>query len=331
MITIAEYHQSIDAKISDAIFSNDLQPSQLYDPIRYILSNGGKRIRSILTLLACQSYGAGHQDAIAAATGLEIFHNFTLLHDDIMDNASIRRGKPTVHVQWDVNTAILSGDAMMIVASDLVAEAPAQVLKNVLKLFNKTALQVCEGQQLDMMLESVKLDDSSNTSSTYIEMIRLKTSVLLAACLQIGALIGGANESEQKIIYNAGISLGLGFQLQDDLLDSFGEEESFGKKIGGDIIARKKTYLVSSAFESGTPSQRKRIIELYNADDLTELSLIRQVQDIFVETGAKVATEKLIDQYFERAFVALKQTQPIDLSAKKQIEVLFKQISERSF
>lgn len=331
MSTIAEYLSQVEKKISDSIINADLQPAELYDPIRYILSNGGKRIRSVFTLLGCQAYCGDFRPAVPVAAGLEVFHNFTLLHDDIMDNAPIRRGKPTVHEKWNANTAILSGDAMMVLATDLIAEAPLDRLKQVLKLFNRTALQVCEGQQLDMMLEASQLETLTDMEGSYLEMIRLKTSVLLAASLRLGACIGGASESEQKLLYDAGIALGIGFQLQDDLLDSFGNEASFGKKIGGDIVARKKTYLVSAAIEMATPEQRNSLIELYNATDLSEDKLIWHVQNLFLETGAKMKTEAVIDQYFQNAFTTLKMTNPVDLKTKKTIEELFNQISSRKF
>ncbi len=331
MIAISDYLSHVEKKIAESIIEADLQPADLYDPIRYILSNGGKRIRSVFALLGCQAYCGDFRPAVSVASGLEVFHNFTLLHDDIMDNAPIRRGKPTVHEKWNTNTAILSGDAMMVLATDLVAEAPLENLKQVLKLFNRTALQVCEGQQFDMVLEATSIDTLADATDSYLEMIRLKTSVLLAASLQIGAIIGGASISEQKLMYDAGISLGLGFQLQDDLLDSFGNEKSFGKKIGGDIIARKKTYLVASSIELATPVQRAKLIDLYNSTNLPEEALIQNAKNIFQETGAKKKTEDAIDRYFQNAFDMLAMTNQMDLSAKKSIEELFNQISKRNF
>lgn len=331
MVTIAKYLTAVEKKITDSISEAELKPAELYDPIRYILSNGGKRIRSVFTLLGCQAYCGDFSPAISAAAGLEVFHNFTLLHDDIMDNAPIRRGKPTVHEKWNTNTAILSGDAMMVMATDLIAETPPACLPRVLKLFNRTALQVCEGQQFDMMLEDSRLDAAAGSTEAYLEMIRLKTSVLLAAALQIGAIIGGADESEQALIYEAGISLGLGFQLQDDLLDSFGDEASFGKKIGGDIIAHKKTFLVSSAIEQATPELREKLIGLFNSADVNEQELIAETQNIFIQTGAKKATEDAIDHYFSSAFQMLRKTNATDTVAKTAIESLFTQISMRNF
>lgn len=331
MMSFEEYINCVENKINESIINVDLQPRQLYDPINYILSSGGKRIRALFTLLSCQAYSGEYKKAVSVASGLEVFHNFTLLHDDIMDNAAIRRGKPTVHEKWGVNTAILSGDAMMILSSNLVAEAPIEMLRSVLTIFNNTALQVCEGQQLDMILESVSLDDPTNTSDAYIKMISLKTAVLLAACLQIGAIIGGANLDEQLLIYNAGKSLGLGFQLQDDLLDSFGNENSFGKKIGGDIIARKKTFLVSSAFESANISQRKELIALYNSSSITDSNLVNRVRELFVETGAKVETESQIDFYYKKAFEALIETKTNNELAKQLLVSLFQQVSQRNY
>ncbi len=223
----------------------DDEPKELYQPIQYSLDVGGKRIRPILVLAACKMFSDDIKSAIAPALAVEIFHNFTLLHDDIMDKADLRRNMPTVHKKWSENIAILSGDAMMIKAFEQIIKSPAQNLIPIVELFNKTAIEVCEGQQLDMNFETRE----TVTENEYIEMIRLKTSVLLAASLKIGALSGLASKSDADKLYNFGLNLGLAFQLQDDYLDVYGDQQKFGKKIGGDIVANKKTYLLIKAVE----------------------------------------------------------------------------------
>lgn len=219
------------------------EPQGLYAPIAYTLSLGGKRVRPALTLMACNLFSDDLTPAIQPALGIEIFHNFTLLHDDIMDKADIRRGKPTVHKYWNENTAILSGDIMQILAYVLISEAPAAHLKKVLDVFSRTAIEVCEGQQYDMDFENRETVDAD----AYLEMIRLKTAVLLGCSLYIGAIIGGANENDARNLYQFGVNIGIAFQLKDDLLDVYGNEENFGKKVGGDILCNKKTFLLIHA------------------------------------------------------------------------------------
>ncbi|MEE4197697.1 MAG: polyprenyl synthetase family protein [Bacteroidales bacterium] len=221
------------------------EPQTLYDPINYTLESGGKRIRPALVLLACNLFTEDVQKAIRPALGLEVFHNFTLLHDDIMDHAEIRRGIPTVHKKWDENTAILSGDAMLIKAYDYFLEVDSPNFREILKVFNQTALEVCEGQQYDMEFEM----RDQVAEKEYLRMIELKTSVLLAGALKIGALLGDAPAVDADLLYEYGRHLGLAFQLQDDLLDVYGDEKVFGKQIGGDIVSNKKTFLLVKAFE----------------------------------------------------------------------------------
>ena len=220
-------------------------PTGLYEPIEYILSLGGKRLRPAITLMSYDLYADDIMPAVKPALGLEVFHNFTLLHDDIMDRADMRRGKPTVHKKWNDNTAILSGDVMQIEAYKLIAGTPVEHLKVVLDLFSKTATEICEGQQLDMEFES----RTNVTADEYIEMICLKTAVLLAAGAQIGAILGGGSDEDAANLYNFGNAIGLAFQLKDDLLDVYGNESNFGKKIGGDILCNKKTYLLIHALK----------------------------------------------------------------------------------
>ena len=219
--------------------SFDKAPVNLYSPVNYILSIGGKRMRPILTLMATDLFGGDSKDSLHAAMAVEVFHNFTLLHDDIMDDAPLRRGKQTVHEKWDVNTAILSGDVMMIKAYGFLMEYKGEVYRAVMEVFNQTAIEVCEGQQMDVDFET----RSDVSLEEYVEMIKLKTSVLVACALKMGAVIAGASDKDADLIYDFGLNLGLAFQLQDDYLDAFGNPETFGKQVGGDIIENKKTYL----------------------------------------------------------------------------------------
>ena len=235
----------INAEIEKLDWSRE--PKGLYEPIGYTLAAGGKRVRPQLALLATKLFGGKEEDVLPAALALEVFHNFTLLHDDVMDKAVVRRGRPTVHVKWNENTAILSGDQMMIEAYKLLSQVPEKKLAKTLRLFNQMATEICEGQQYDVDFES--RDDV--TIPEYMEMIRLKTSVLLATALRIGAYIAYANDEQQKKIYEYGIHVGLAFQIQDDMLDCYGDEATFGKAIGGDIAENKKTYLWLTAAAKG--------------------------------------------------------------------------------
>ncbi len=273
------------------------QPERLYAPIRYTMESGGKRIRPLLTLIGCAAFGGEIDRALDAATGIEVFHNFTLLHDDIMDKAPIRRGREAVYRRWNENVAILSGDAMMILAYRCVCKTDPAILPAVLEAFNRTAIGVCEGQQYDMDFET--RDDV--TVEQYLEMIRLKTSVLLGGAAQIGALIGGADPRSAAALYAIAVDLGLGFQLQDDLLDSFGDPATFGKTIGGDIVSNKKTYLLIKAFELADPALRGELRTIMAAEGTDRNEKIEKVKNIYVRTGAKQATEELVGEFFRRA------------------------------
>ena len=248
-------------ELSDLIHQsvNKLQfpvsPKGLYDPIRYMLSLGGKRMRPVLTLMACDAFNGDVERAISPALGLEVFHNFTLLHDDIMDNAPLRRSKPTVHEKWNSNIAILAGDAMFVQSCQLVMDTPSSVVKEVMEVFTKTALEVCEGQQYDMDFESM----NEVSIEEYIDMIRLKTAVLLGASLKIGALIGNADSEAASHLYDFGVNLGIAFQLQDDILDVYGDASFFGKQVGGDILANKKTYLLITALNKANGEIKETI------------------------------------------------------------------------
>lgn len=276
------------------------EPAGLYDPVRYTLSLGGKRLRPLLVLMGCELAGGKANDALNPALGIELFHNFTLLHDDIMDKAPLRRNKPTVHMKWGSNTAILAGDALYTIACRLMAQAPREVLHPVSEIFHTTATQVCEGQQWDMDFETrenVGIDE-------YLNMIRLKTAVLLGASLQIGALCGGASGQQATLLYEAGCSLGMAFQLQDDLLDVFGDPAVFGKQPGGDILANKKTWLSLRALEKAGPEQRKVLQKWYQPGQLQEQEpnkKVRAVTALFSGLGIEKEAQQLTTQYFDKA------------------------------
>ncbi len=283
------------------------EPKGLYEPIGYALAAGGKRLRPTLALLGAQAVGGDDKAVLPAALALEVFHNFTLLHDDVMDKASVRRGRPTVHLKWNENTAILSGDQMLIEAYKLLAQLPADKLPHVLDLFNKMATEVCEGQQLDVDFETRE----DVTIADYMEMIRLKTSVLLATALQIGAYIAGAMETEQQALYYYGINLGLAFQIQDDYLDCFGDPATFGKAIGGDIREGKKTWLWIVA------SQKSKV----------ESRNVAEVLKRYEESGVKQAAEEEITRLTQKALDCLKVIQ--DSEAKAELVRLAEKLIKR--
>ena len=281
-------------------------PQSLYDPIEYVLSLGGKRIRPALCTLACEFYSGDAEKAMSAALGLEIFHNFTLLHDDIMDRADTRRGQATVHKKWNDNAAILSGDAMLICAYQHMSQVENHLLSNIMTLFSKVALEVCKGQQLDMSFET----RDNVTVDEYIEMIRLKTAVLLATSLEIGAIIGGAPSSDSDLLYNYGINLGLAFQLRDDYLDAFGDPKEFGKQIGGDIKCNKKTFLLLNALKTAEGATAENLRNWINANEVNdEKAKIQAVLDIYRETGADKRCEEAIQDFFEKSVVCAKSLQ----------------------
>lgn len=250
-------------------------PKHLYEPISYTLANSGKRMRPLLVLLGCKVFSESIENAVRPAIGMELFHNFTLLHDDIMDDAPLRRGKPTVHKKWNSNVAILSGDAMVIQAYQQMLETKPEVLATVLRIFNKTATEVCDGQQMDMdfeKMERVSIDD-------YLDMIRLKTAVLLAGCLKVGATIGGANEEQAQLLYNFGLNTGIAFQLQDDILDVYGESNKVGKQKGGDIIANKKTFLLLKAMELAEGNDASELSRLLKSDEAEKVDAVIRIYD----------------------------------------------------
>lgn len=272
-------------------------PEELYTPITYTLNLGGKRIRPVMVLLACDMYGGDIENAIYPSIAIEIFHNFTLLHDDIMDNATLRRGKETVFKKWNANVAILSGDTMFALAYKYLTKSDTKVLHKVLDIFTKAAIEVCEGQQYDMNFET----RNDVSISEYIEMIRLKTGVLIAASLKTGAVIGGADRGNLQNIYKFGEYVGLAFQLQDDLLDTFGNEDKFGKKIGGDIVTNKKTYLYIKALQDASENDRKELLRYFSSHDFNPIKKVDAIKKIYDNIGVKKATTDLINQYYEEA------------------------------
>jgi len=274
-------------------------PATLYEPVRYILDLGGKRLRPVLVLLAAELNGRRAEDALGPALGIEWFHNFSLLHDDIMDQASLRRGKPTVHVRFSPSAAILSGDVMLVDAFRFLSQVSPDLLPELLDHFSRTAVEVCEGQQMDMDFE--KRQDVSKAE--YLEMIRLKTAVLLGCSLYVGGRVGGSGAEQARDLYAFGEHLGLAFQLRDDLLDSFGDPEKFGKTPGGDILQDKKTYLFIHALEQTSGLQRQQL--LFNVNEASEK--IRQVLAIYESSGAREATEAAIREHHHQALAALER------------------------
>ncbi|HTX88735.1 MAG TPA: polyprenyl synthetase family protein [Bacteroidales bacterium] len=282
----------------------DGQPKELYEPIEYTLGLGGKRIRPLLVLTGCDLFGGDPEKAIPVAIGMELFHNFTLLHDDIMDQAPLRRGKETVYKKWNTPSAILSGDTLFALAYESILRGGSPVYPDLLQLFTRTAREVCEGQQMDLNFERMQ----QIAIPDYLEMIRLKTAVLLACSLKAGALLAGAPSEEARKIYAAGENLGMAFQLQDDLLDTYGEEKKFGKEIGGDIISGKKTYLYLSAM-LGSGEEDAAALTGYYRDAVTDpADKIRKVKEIFDRAGVKESTLNLISDYFNDALNLVRQT-----------------------
>ena len=283
------------------------EPYGLYEPIEYTLAAGGKRVRPQLAMIASQLFGGKDEEVLPAALALEVFHNFTLLHDDVMDKADVRRGRPTVHVKWNENTAILSGDQMLIEAYKLLSGVPANKLPKVLQLFNKMATEICEGQQYDVDFES----QEHVTIDEYLKMIRLKTSVLLANALQTGAYIAGADEQAQEALYQFGINIGLAFQIQDDILDVWGDPKTFGKAVGGDISCNKKTFVYLEAMrrlgDEAMSLEARGLKHWYSQvlDDNTEK--IAAVKEIFERLGVRTVCEKVVEDYTQKALALLDQ------------------------
>ena len=291
--------EEILKKVNDALeaLPYERRPQSLYDPIRYVLSLGGKRIRPVLMLLSYNLFKERPEDIMMQALGLETYHNYTLLHDDLMDNADLRRGHQTVHKRWDANTAILSGDSMLVLAYQRVAQCDARHLPAVLGLFTETALEIGEGQQYDMDFET----RNDVTEEEYIEMIRLKTSVLLACALKMGAVLADASEEDAQLLYKEGEQVGHAFQLQDDLLDVYGNPEVFGKAIGGDITSNKKTYMLINAINRANSEQREELMHWIEAKEFDRQEKIAAVTRLYDEIGIRQLCEEKINFFFEEA------------------------------
>lgn len=277
------------------------EPKNLYDPIHYILGLGGKRMRPVLTLMSAEVFDADYKKALPAALAVEVFHNFSLIHDDIMDDAPLRRGNVTVHEKWDINTGILSGDAMLILAYQYFEKYEPAIFRDLAKLFSKTALEVCEGQQWDVDFET-RTDVSI---PEYLKMIQYKTAVLVAAAMKMGAIIAETSEENANLIYDFGLNLGLAFQLQDDYLDAFGNPETFGKQVGGDIIENKKTYLYLKAIEFASNEQAQQLADLFSNQLDDNSDKIAAVKEIFVGSGAAQETKNAIQEFTFKAFDTL--------------------------
>ncbi|MGF7215878.1 geranylgeranyl diphosphate synthase type II [Spirosoma lacussanchae] len=299
-------------------------PPELYDPIRYIMSLGGKRMRPLLTLMGAYLFTDDWQKAVRPALGVEVFHNFTLMHDDIMDQAPIRRGQPTVHEKWNHNIAILSGDVMLVNAYELLLNVDADKIKAVLSRFSRTAAEVCEGQQMDMNFET-RWDV---TEAEYIDMIRLKTSVLLGYALELGGLIAGADAESNQHLYEGGVNIGIGFQLKDDLLDVYGDPAKFGKQVGGDIIANKKTFLLIEALEQAQGAVRDELTDWLTRTSFDKAEKVRAVTAIYDRLGIREITEARINAYFERGFTNFEQINA-DPARKSLLSQFARQLVER--
>jgi len=308
MLTVNQYREVFVEYLKK--FPKNREPSNLYDPVSYILTLKGKRLRPILTLMATDIFSNSYKSGLDAALAVEVFHNFSLVHDDIMDSAELRRGNKTVHKKWNVSTGILSGDVMLIQAYQLFENYEGEVFVDLAKLFSKTAIEVCEGQQYDVDFETrdnVKISD-------YLKMITYKTAVLLGASMKMGAIIARASKEDQDKIYDFGKYLGIAFQLQDDYLDAFGDETKFGKKIGGDILENKKTYLYLKAIEFLSEENKNQLLGLYSNNNISE-EKIKKTKALFKESGSVDYTIKEIKKYTNSAFEILES---LNISKEKK-------------
>ena len=299
MLTIEKYQQEFVAFLE--AYSTVKEPKNLYEPIHYILNLGGKRLRPVLTLMTADIFSGSYNLALNAALSVEVFHNFSLVHDDIMDDAPLRRGHQTVHEKWNINTGILSGDAMLIMAYQLFENYEPTTFQALAKLFSKTALEVCEGQQYDVDFET----RNNVTIAEYLKMIEYKTAVLVGAAMQMGAIVANASQQDQQAIYAFGRDLGIAFQLQDDYLDAFGDPKTFGKQVGGDIIENKKTYLYLKALEFSSEDVASKLTKLFSDKTNDIEAKVETVKQIFITSGSAEATKEAIKNYTDRAFAVL--------------------------
>lgn len=319
MYSISQLQDLINKEIAEKQYSDN--PLELYEPIRYIMALGGKRMRPALLLMACDLFDGSIIKALKPAVGIELFHNFTLMHDDIMDKAPLRRGNSTVHEKWNESIAILSGDVMLVEAYQLMMNVDDDILREVLSIFSQTATGVCEGQQIDMNFESL----GEVSINEYIEMIRLKTGVLLAGSLKIGALIGKADSEDAEALYKFGENLGLAFQLQDDILDVYGDPEKFGKQVGGDIIANKKTFLLIKAIELADDLDKEELNYWLNEENADSEVKVKAVTDVYNRLGIRQLAEHEMNTFAEKALSALEKIQA-DADKKKVLRVFAEQL-----
>ena len=319
MQTLSQLSVIIEGELGQIAYPNT--PQKLYQPIDYVMGLGGKRMRPILLLMAHQLFDENIEKAISPALGIEIFHNFTLLHDDIMDNAPIRRGKQTVHEKWNKNVAILSGDTMLVQAYQLLSDVEKSIVKELIAVFSKAATQVCEGQQWDMDFET----QSDVSLSDYMKMIENKTALLLAASLQIGGITAGASKENQNNLYHFGLNMGIAFQLKDDLLDAFGNPDEFGKQIGGDIIANKKTFLYLKALQLANDKQKESLVNYFKTQEKTEQKVMG-VKTIFTDLDIPKHTKDMMKAYYTKA---MKHVDAIDSDNKAPLIAFSEKLMDR--
>jgi geranylgeranyl diphosphate synthase type II len=325
MKSIAEYQEIVQVEVNK--FQSATKDMELYAPVKYILDLGGKRMRPVLTLMGTDLFGGVISEASRSALGIEVFHNFTLLHDDIMDNAPLRRGKATVHEKWNTNAAILSGDVMFVQAFTLVTSCKTEHLRAIIDIFNVTAIEVCEGQQYDMEFET--RDDV--TLDEYLEMIRLKTSVLVGCALEIGAVLADASKEDSRNLYDFGMNLGMAFQIKDDILDVFGDSALFGKQVGGDILANKKTYLLLKALEAANETQSTELKQwLSTTDTAVATKKVQAVTAIFEDLQVKEEADILINEYYNKALVSLNKIN-VDSDKKEYFKGFAAQLMDRKY
>lgn len=328
-VVLIRYMHSPDdlLKLYEKAFSQNnfnTNPTNLYKPVEHIMNMKGKKIRPLLVLLSCDMFGGSVEEALNPAFAMEVFHNFTLVHDDIMDKADIRRGLPTVHKQFGTNAAILAGDVMLAYAYKYLTTVPLQRVPALMNAFNKTAIEIFEGQQMDVDFES----RNDVSLQEYLKMVEYKTSVLLACCVQLGAILSGASDEDQKAVYDFGLNLGLSFQIKDDLLDAFGEEDKVGKKIGGDILQNKKTYLYILTLQMANAAQRENLLQLQEERD--EAKKIEGIKSIMEQSGAKAATEAKAEDLYKLCFRHLDSIS-IDANRKKVLRQMAEMINNRDY
>ena len=326
MRSIEEYQNLVQDELN--LFQSSMDGKlPLYDPVKYILDLGGKRMRPVLTLMGTELFGGDVNHSVKSALGIEVFHNFTLLHDDIMDNAPIRRGKSTVHEKWNVNSAILSGDVMFVQAFTLVTSCKTEYLRAVIDIFNVTAIEVCEGQQLDMDFET----RNDVSIEEYLEMIRLKTSVLVGCSLELGAVLADASKSDSRNLYNFGMNLGMAFQIKDDLLDVYGDSAVFGKQVGGDILANKKTFLLLQALNDANSDQKVTINKwLENNDVNFSQEKVMEITKVFNELNIKEKADALMEDYYIKAIESLNKI-TLDTEKKEYLKGFADTLMERIY